>query len=186
MQFLKFFPSLWTFIFAITFGFQIFRGEGIDAIIFGVATLIMLSQKIPALQNITLPRVTLSKRTIWFLASFAGLALAYIPRHHPLLAFALIALAVLLFATLWGREEGRVRLSSTEFRSSIFWSITALVVALWELAALVTANIKKNDRAYPTISELVVPALDSPLARIQFVTGWILIGWLVIRHWRHR
>lgn len=177
--------SNWTYIFLITFGVQLFRRQYSDAIIFGIATTVLLIQPIQKLHNFSLPRLKLDKRTLWFLVSFLGLTFAYIPRHHRLLAILFIALGLFLFLVLWNFQDSYKRLSRLEFSSSIFWSITAIALSLWETMALVIARLKDNNSAYPTISELVVPVLSNPIPRLQFIALWILIGWLVIRHWKH-
>lgn len=181
----KFRISSWSLIFIVTFGFQLFRAQYSDAIIFGIASAVMLVQPIQKIHSFRIPRVQIDKRTLWFIASFVGLAVAYIPRHHQFLAAIFIALAFLLFISLWNFQDEQIKMNSLERKSAIFWAVTAIAVSCWELAALVIAKVIDNRRAFPTISELVVPVLSSPVARLQFVAMWILVGWLVIRHWRH-
>lgn len=177
--------SSWFIIFLITFAFQLFRAQYSDAIIFGAATIVMFAHPLQRFRKFELPRLKIDKRALWFLVSFGGLAVAYIPRHHQLLALIFILLAIALFLSLWNIEDSQRKLNSLEKRSAIFWAITAFSVSSWELSALVIGKLSHNHRAFPTISELVVPALSTPVTRLQFVAIWILIGWLVIRHWRH-
>lgn len=177
--------SSWSLIFLVTFCFQLFRAQYSDAIIFGIATTVMIAHPLQKFRKFALPRVIIDKRAIWFLVAFGGLTVAYIPRHHQLLALIFILLAVALFLTLWNIEDSQRKLNSLEKRSAIFWATTALLISCWELSALVIGKLSHNHRAFPTISELVVPALSTPVTRLQFVAIWILIGWLVIRHWRH-
>ena len=177
--------SSWSLIFLITFGFQLFRAQYSDAIIFGIATIVMLAHPLQRFRKFNLPRLSIDKRAIWFLVSFGGLAIAYIPRHHQLLAAIFIALAVLLFLILWNIHDSQEKLNGLEKRSAVFWGFTAISVSLWELGSLVIAKVVHNREAFPTISELVVPVLSTPITRLQFIVIWILIGWLVIRHWRH-
>lgn len=122
--------SYWTFIFAITFCFQIFRAKFSDAIIFGLATVIMLLQPIHQIRNFSLPRLKMDRRTIWFLVSFLGLAIAYIPRHHQLLAAIFLALAALLFLTLWNFQDEHQSFTRLEIKSAYFWGSTAVAVSL--------------------------------------------------------
>lgn len=178
--------SPWTAIFIVTFFFQLFRKELTDSIIFGAATVIMLLQPVWKLGKRDFPRISLDRRSRWAVATAFGLLAAYIPRHHPILAALFLALAFLLFLSLWGVSEHAIKSDPVQIKSEIVWAVLALVISLWELTALVLARLSGDDRKYPTISEIIVPALDSPVARLEFAAGWILVGYLVVRHWRAR
>lgn len=178
--------SPWTGIFLITFAFQLFRKELVDSLIFGLATVVMLLQPVWHVSKRTFPLVTLGKRYLWGTVSGFILLATYIPRSHPLLAIFFIFLALLLFLSLWGVPEHAIPRSPNHVRSVFIWSALALGIALWELTALVLARLSGDDERYPTISELVVPSLDSVPSRLTFACSWMLIGFLVLRHWRAR
>jgi hypothetical protein len=48
------------------------------------------------------------------------------------------------------------------------------------------ARVTGEDARYATISELVVPQLDTQLNRFIFGLIWLFLGYLVIRHWKRK
>jgi hypothetical protein len=178
--------SPWTAIFLITFLFQLYRRELVDSIIFGAATLIMLLQPVLKLTTHSFPLLRLRKRYLWGATMSLALLAGAIPRHHGLLAALFIALAGVLFLSLWGVSEHQVKFERVQIRSSIVWAAIALIISLWELTALVLARLSGNDLKYPTISVVVIPNIDTFATRLEFAAGWIFIGFIVVRHWRAR
>lgn len=146
----------------------------------------MLLQPVWHVSKRSFPLITLEKRYLWATISAFILLTTFIPRSHPLLAILFILLAILLFLSLWGVPEHVIPKLPNHARSVFIWATLALGIALWELTALVLARISGDDERYPTISELVVPSLDTLLNRLTFACSWLLIGFLVIRHWRAR
>ncbi|MEN9687162.1 MAG: hypothetical protein RL381_174 [Actinomycetota bacterium] len=177
--------NLWSFVFGLAFAFQLFRAQFADSIIFGVATFILILSSSTKLKQINLPRFRIEKMPLWLGSISLGIVFAYIPRHRFSLAFLLVALGLILLTLLWNVHTPRRKVSSLERKSETFWAITAIAISLWELSALVISRVIGDDNKYPTISELVVPLLNSPITRMQFVAIWICLGWLIIRHWKH-
>lgn len=63
------------------------------------------------------------------------------------------------------------------------WLILGLVLALIELGSFLSeTTYGVTDPAHPTVSDLIDPLLQAPLARGVVATVWVLAGiWLVRR-----
>jgi hypothetical protein len=178
--------SPWTGIFAITFLFQLFREELVDAFIFGGATIVMLLQPLFHLKKSAFPLLRIEKRTLWGLGISFVLLASFLPRQSPLLSILFVILGVLVFLELWGVSEHRRRSDQLHTRSAFVWGTVAILVSLIELTALVMARVTGEDARYATISELVVPQLDTQLNRFIFGLMWLILGYLVVRHWKRK
>ncbi|MFM6940774.1 MAG: hypothetical protein ACKOXI_02200 [Candidatus Planktophila sp.] len=178
--------SPWTGIFAITFLFQLFRKELVDAFIFGGATIVLLLQPLFHLTKSAFPLLKIDKRAIWTLISFFILLASFLPRQSLLLSILFIILGVILFLELWGVGEHKSKLDRLHTKGAWVWGTVALSISLIELSALVMARVTGEDERYATISELLVPQLDTQFNRFLFGLIWIFIGYIVVRHWRRK
>lgn len=173
-------------MFAITFLFQLYRGEQTDSIIFFVATLIIALEPAIRRQIFRIPSISLDRRTLWAIALSGALLISYVPRGDKFLVFIFLAIAILLFLELWGMKAHRVKPDELVRKSQRIWISLAVLICLIELGALISARISGDEAKYATISELVVPVLDTSMNRFGFGLLWLLIGWLVIRHWEQQ
>jgi hypothetical protein len=178
--------SPWAGIFAATFLFQLYRGEQTDSIIFFTATLIISLEPAIRRQIIRVPSITMDRRTLWAIALSGALLMSYVPRGDKFLVFIFLTLAIILFLELWGMKAHRTRPDVLARKSQRIWISLAILICLIELGALISARISGNEAKFATISELVVPVLDTSMNRFGFSLLWLLIGWLVIRHWEQR
>lgn len=178
--------SPWAGMFAITFLFQLYRGEQTDSIIFFVATLIIALEPAIRRQIFRIPSISLDRRTLWAIALSGALLISYVPRGDKFLVFIFLAIAILLFLELWGMKAHRVKPDELVRKSQRIWISLAVLICLIELGALISARISGDEAKYATISELVVPVLDTSMNRFGFGLLWLLIGWLVIRHWEQQ
>jgi hypothetical protein len=178
--------SPWTGIFAITFLFQLFREELVDALIFGGATIVMVLQPLFHLKKSAFPLLNIEKRVLWGMGFFFILLASFLPRKSTLLGIFFVILGVALFLEMWGISEHKYKKDLLHIKSSVVWGIVALATSLIELSALVMARATGEDARYATISELVVPQLDTQFNRFIFGLVWIFIGYLVVRHWRRK
>lgn len=180
------FLSPWTGIFATTFVFQLFREELVDAFIFGGATIVMLLQPLFHLKKSAFPLLKIENRTLWAVAISFALLASFLPRQSILLSILFVALGVIVFLELWGVSEHRYKADRLQIKSTLVWATVAILVSLIELSALVMARLTGEDERYATISELVVPQLDTPFNRFVFGLIWIITGYLVVRHWKRK
>lgn len=178
--------SPWAGIFAVTFLFQLYRGERTDSIIFFIATLVIALEPAMRREIIKIPTISLDRRTLWAVALSGALLMSYVPRGDKFLVFIFLAIAILLFLELWGMKAHRVKADELVRKSQRIWISLAVFICLIELGALISARISGDEAKYATISELVVPVLDTSMNRFGFGLLWLLIGWLVIRHWEQR
>jgi hypothetical protein len=133
-----------------------------------------------------IPRLTFDRRTLWAILISTVLLMSALSRESIFLAVLLVSAAILLFLELWGVPQHHHKDDQLTIKSKWVWALVALTVALIELSALLAARFTGDDQKYATISELVVPVLDTQWNRFIFGIVWIMVGWLVIRHWRRK
>ena len=173
-------PWVW-FFFTTTF-FQIFRGSLGDAIIFGLATTLIAIAATDAL-NVNL----IDRKQVRLLVSapmFVGLAIAMtaIPRHTGVLATIFLALLPLALTLVWHRDSGeKVKPPMDVKRARTLWAALCVGICLWELAANILGQLADSLYAFPTISVLIDPALDTVWGQGIFVSLWLLIGFGFLR-----
>lgn len=128
----------------------------------------------------------MDRRTLWAIALSGALLISYVPRGNKFLVLIFLTLAIILFLELWGMKTLRARPDVLARKSEWIWISLAIFICLIELGALISARISDNEAKFATISELVVPVLDTSMNRFGFSLLWLLIGWLVIRHWEQQ
>jgi len=175
--------SVWTLLAGATFLVQLYRWSIADMWIFGVATLLLFAESSGLLNKWKFNGFLFNE---FFLMSFVMVSVVFIyltPRQDPKLAAYFIFITAPILISLWNSSYRHERLNKREFKSAIFWSCTFITIGLWELAALVLSRIAHNSSAYPTISELLVPTLDEPFSRLQFLILWLGIGHYFVSKW---
>jgi hypothetical protein len=167
----------WVIIFFGTAIFHTWRGSWQDVAIFGISTLIILSQ-VFGLTKFGFrdqPRFP-----IWLLAvAIAAIAITlYLAPRHGLVSFlvliTLIPIGVVLL--MYSDEKQQVQPSSNMYRSRLIWGSWATGFALIELVAYVGSKLSGNIEEYPTISVILDPVLDTSLGRATFVIAWLAGG----------
>jgi len=73
------------------------------------------------------------------------------------------------------------RARSTTRTSPAPWLVVLVLLALWELAALLSQPSLRTDSAqHPTISVLMNPVLASHLGRSVSLAVWLVVGWWIL------
>lgn len=174
--------SLWALVFAITDGLQFFRGAWEDAVIFTLATGLVLGAGTIWLHQDWDSNKAISGRQIDLGLGLLGALFIITPRHTVLGLAAVILVAPVLVALLWGNHRGpRGQATDRIKRSRFIWVTWAVVTALWEFAANVLGQLEGNLYSFPTISVLLDPLLDNLFGKTGFVVVWILVGVGLIR-----
>ena len=178
--------SLWTLIFGFTFAIQVYRWSIADMLIFGSLTIIL------AFESSNLPKrwkfngIEVNEFVAFLVTAAAGIFIYISERQDPELAAAFVLLGLILLLTLWRRKSSTEKLTKREFGHAVYWSIVAGVLGIWEFFALILSRIVHDNQAFPTISELLLPKLDSNLARLIFLIVWLGVGFYFIEKWDHR
>ena len=174
--------STWTLILAFTFLIQVYRWSVADMVIFGVLTAILFfeSAKFSWKYN----GIEVNQTSAAIFAVISSIYLFTSKRQEFSLAGYFLLLAFLTLISIWRAKDDAHKLTKREFASALYWSAIAGLLGLWEFLALVLSRIVKDDKAFPTISELLVPKLDSKFERLQFTLIWLTIGFYFFEKWR--
>lgn len=174
--------SLWVVAFGMCAALQIFRGSaGDEAIFIGGTLLLILSTTVLERTEFPSDRVLAGRRLDW--SSLVLLvALGFNPRHSPF-NFALFILLLPIVITLaWGeRSQPRLPLTKRDRATRFAWSTWAILMCIWEFGANIFGQLSGTPRAFPTISVLVDPLLDSEIGQAGFVTVWLALGYYLLK-----
>lgn len=172
----------WVWIFFITTAFQIFRGSIGDAIIFGLATaLIALATTNFAKANL------LERKQVRILVSVPALlaleaVLTVMPRHTGAQAAVFFVILAVSLALVWHKDTGaKLKPEPTVKRARFIWAALCVGLMLWEFAANILGQFANSLSAFPTISVLLDPALDTIWGQGAFAALWLLIGYGLLR-----
>ena len=168
----------WIAILAITGVVQLLRQQLGDALIFGIASLLLLlvaAGALPMLERLRRPAVAVTAMG----AAAVAIAVAVVPRHSVLAGvtfFVIIGLA-LVAAAPTADPRPRTRWPKALRRLVWAWVVIWIVACLWELLQVLLGGIAPGGRAaHPALSDLLDPLLAQPPGRIAFAVCWTAIG----------
>ena len=172
----------WVWIFFITALFQIFRGSLGDAVIFGLATALIAAATTGfARANI------LERKQVRLLLSLPAVVtliavLTVIPRHTGVQAAIFLVILTGSLALVWHKDDGvKLKAEKDVKYSRIVWAALCVGLMLWEFAANIFGQLVDSLSAFPTISVLVDPMLDTIWGQGGFAAIWLLIGFGLLR-----
>jgi hypothetical protein len=174
--------SAWTLIFGFSLAVQIYRWSIPDIAIFGTFTFLLIIDSLNVIHGFKGIKVRRLFSSIFVLLSAIYLYIA--KRQDTLLAIFFILLGGIILLAIWRNKDGRQKLNKREFKSAISWSAFAFVLGMWEFLALLFSNIAHNKKAFPTISEIVIPRLSDNFDKAQFILIWLAIGYYFFNRWR--
>ncbi len=167
----------WVVVFLGTAIFHTLRGSWEDILIFGGASLFILSQ---VFSFTKFGFKSQPKLGIPAIAGFVVLAAAVLylaPRHSiPNLVLLLAIIPIGAVLLLYVDEENQPGPSDQVVRARWLWGSWAVVFALIELIAYVGSKLTQDLVQFPTISVLLDPVLETPLGRAVFVAFWLAAG----------
>lgn len=175
--------STWTLIFAFTFAIQVYRWSVPDMAIFGFLTLLLAIESSTLVQNWKFDGIRFSQVVGYIFIAALGTYIYISKRQDPGLAAIFVLFAIILLLAVWRKKAQSEKLNKREFAHAIYWSTLAGILGAWEFFALVLSRIAHNDKAFPTISELLLPSLDRPVPKIIFIICWLGFGFYLIEKW---
>ena len=174
--------SLWVIAFGLCSALQIFRGSIGDEIIFLTATAIIISSTTIFRKMKSPFELNDQDRGLEITGLFVWAALVFIPRHTFFEGAAIVLIGLFALPSFWGKVAfNRKPLPKREKNARLMWSVWAIVVCLWEFAANILGQLDNSHHAFPTISILVDPVLDSMVGKAGFVLSWVAIGFGLLR-----
>lgn len=174
--------SLWVVAFALTAGLQIFRGSLSDTVIFAAGTVLIIAAGfVPTNWDFpTTNKVSNRQLSIGFVA--AGILLVIFPKHSAWTTTLLLAVLPMAILFAWGTHRGPKKPANQRVKRARFlWVSWAVLTCIWEFTANILGQLHNTHTAYPTISILIVPLLDTILGQAGFVAVWVLVGLSLIR-----
>jgi hypothetical protein len=179
----------WIFVLAAIGGFQFFRGELVDGLVFTIIAAALIADAFALLRWVEKRRWSVNRWFVAVAAVCAGVVMIFTPRHGlaDLLLFAVIGLLALSYA--WPNPSGaatterRPHVSGVPFRrSASLWAIVGIAACLWELTVYLLGNLLPGGRAsHPALSDVLDPLVDGWAGRIVFVGLWIVGGIALLR-----
>lgn len=179
---------LWLLTLAIMAGFQWWRGARVDGVLFTAVVIILVidllngSPAEPQLRRLILPR-----GVVVACATIVGITLTFTPRNSWFDLIAVIIAGAGVMLLTWTPPTNReLRPDHAVRRSATLWAIMALTLCVWEALALVFSATSALEatialQAFPTVSVLLDPFLESWIGHVFFVACWLLAGLGLLR-----
>ena len=167
----------WVVVFVGTAIFHFTRNSLIDAVIFSLASILILSQ-VFGLTQIGLPsQPRFSTPWIAGVVAVAAWTLYFSPRHGienviTLLLFIPLGLIIIFYLDGDNSQPPPKAIR----RSRLVWGLWAFGFTLAELSAFVYGYLYPQPQDPPTISAVLDPILDQPWGRAIFVAVWLAFG----------
>lgn len=167
----------WVVVFIGTAIFHFTRGSTIDAVIFTLASALLLAQVFGYTQYGLRERPQVSSFWITAVVIVAAWVLYFSPRHGlsnvlMLLFFVPVGLALVYYIDV----DVPAQLPPPIRRARLVWGLWALGFTLVELLAFVYSYLHPRATDLPTLSAVLDPILDQPLGRAIFVAIWLAFG----------
>jgi hypothetical protein len=159
---------------------HVIRQNPVDILVFAAVAALIVAE----------PRLTVRARPrpAWLLrwpvpvttaVALAGLV-AVTDRTAPAIRVALAALGAVALVLVLRAGPGSPGQVPTP--RSWVWVAVLLSGAVLELADFLSqADARTDNPAHPTLSTVVEPLLDGPVARALAAAGWVLAGWWLVR-----
>lgn len=120
------------------------------------------------------------------LAVPAAAGLTWLPPHGALDAVILGILGVVALGIGWWQPDVAITtLTPPHRRTAWLWTVLALALCVWELGVDLIAAEQGDEFGYPTLSALLEPAILIPDVRWGLLTGWLILGFALLRWSQH-
>ena len=172
----------WIAILAVTGVVQLLRDQLADALIFGIASLLLLliaAGAVPVLDRLRRPPLTVTVLG----ATGVALLVAVVPRHSVIagIAFGVVVVLAVLAGAPPANTLPRTRWPKTLRRLAWAWAVIWIAACLWELLQVLLGGTTAGGRiAHPALSDLLDPLLAQPPGRIAFAVCWAAIGLFLV------
>jgi hypothetical protein len=167
----------WVVVAFATAIFHIWRGSGVDSVIFVIASSVILSQVLGMTKVGFKYQRKLNPWPLGIVIGFVGLMLFFSPRASITTGAVLVFVFLMMIPFIFYKDLVHQPAASPQTkRARLAWSLWALAFSLIELFAFVASRSNGGDRNYPTISLLLDGPLDEPVFRAAFVIAWLLLG----------
>ncbi|MCU1423510.1 MAG: hypothetical protein JWN36_3161 [Microbacteriaceae bacterium] len=167
----------------LTGSFQLYRAAVADAVVFFAMAALLLVSLTGILDRFDGRRVQPRRLVLVVGIAIAAGVLVASPRHSVADAIVVSAAGVAALAVAWPNpavEGGRVADARIR-RTAILWAIAGLLFCAWELATYFLGYGMEGRTAYPALSDLLDPVLNTPLGRVVGVAAWIAGGIALLR-----
>lgn len=169
-------------VFGLTAGLQIFRGSSADTVFFTFATALVLLSGTWLQRADFLSTQHVSDSALKWGALALVIGLTILPRHTQVGMVVFLCLLPAAVLLVWGNHRGPKGKPSQRLKKARFyWIIWAVLTCLWEFAANILGQLAKDLHAFPTISILVDPLMDSILGQAGYVVIWVAVGYGLIK-----
>lgn len=177
---------LWILVMLIMASFQTWRGASVDGVlVYSVALLLVVDWLTGERLRIAWLRA-IPRWVVWSTAAVAAVILTLAPRHGVLVFVVMALLGVTMLVLSWGPPSHRANLAQPAVRKSAWiWAILGIALCVWEaLAFVLSVTLPGGINAYPTVSVLLDPVLQTLIGRGTFVALWGAAGVGLVMIWR--
>lgn len=185
----------WVGILAAISVTQIVRDQPFDAVLFGLGAVAIAVDALGLLPDAPVGP-SIQRSVLLAAGGVVIVVLVVAPRHGIVSGLAVGAVGVLAVALAWFRRPplpvddsaAASALRRTRVRrAAIGWAIVVVALCLVELWSFLMGRLTAEAKGqHPAVSELLDPALDSPIGRLVFGLVWVGLGVALLTTRRRR
>ncbi len=168
---------------------QFIRGAYLEAVIFTLLPAVLIIDGLGLASRIPGPDRWLPPTAVLAIIAVAvGIPLAAVPRYSPVLAVIIGAAGLLAVIMAWPRSRmPRIPTPGPALdRGRVAWAAVCILACAFEIGAYLLSRVEAGAQlAFPAVSDLVGPLLDTDPGRLAFAAAWVCGGIALLRRgWR--
>lgn len=179
---------LWFALCLVMAGLQFVRGAYLEAVIFTVLPVVLILGAARPDRTPGPDRRLPSTPILAVIAVAVGLPLALAPRYSSILAVIIAAAGLAAVIMAWPQSRSpRIPAPGPALdRGRIAWAAICILACVFEVGAYLLSRTGTGAQlAFPAVSDLVGPLLDTDPGRLAFAAAWVAGGIALLRRgWR--
>ena len=180
---------VWLALCLVMAGLQFVRGAYLEAVIFTALPVLLIIDSTVLPNRRPGPDRRLPPTPVLAVIAVAvGIPLALVPRYDSPLAVIIGALGLVAVIAAWpqGRSPRIPAPGPALDRGGIAWAAICILACAFEVGAYLLSRVGTGAQiAFPAVSDLVGPLLDTDPGRLAFAAAWVAGGLALLRRgWR--
>jgi hypothetical protein len=180
--------AAWITILVLTGGFQFYRAAIPDGAVFIAMAIALIVGETGILSRLDGKGLRPRRLVVAIALAVDAAVLVLTPRHGYADGIAIAVTGLSVFLVAWPKESSGETApepwAPRMTRAAIAWAILGIAFCIWELAMYFLGYGQDGRTAFPALSDILDPVLDSPIGRLLGAAAWLAGGIALTRRGR--